>query len=105
MDIDSRSPIHDPRSSALPTPAQGRLYVALAALLWSTSGAFTKILTRDTFLGLNIPEVQPRQIACCRVLFAGLVLLPPIRRRDVSFRPMMFAMATCLPVMNATLIW
>jgi DME family drug/metabolite transporter len=105
MDIDSRSPILDPRSSALPTPAQGRLYVALAALLWSTSGAFTKILTRDTFLGLNTPEVQPLQIACCRVLFAGLVLLPTIRRRDISFRPMMAAMAISFAVMNATFIW
>src|SRR5712692_4487395 len=105
MDIDSRSPILDPRSSALPTPAQGRLYVALAALLWSTSGAFTKILTRDTFLGLNVPEVQPLQIACCRVLFAGLVLLPTIRRRDISFRPMMAAMAISFAVMNATFIW
>ena len=91
--------------SSQPTPGQGRLYVALAALLWSTSGAFTKILTRDTFLGLNVPEVQPLQIACCRVLFAGLVLLPTIRRRDISFRPTMAAMAISFAVMNATFIW
>src|SRR5438128_5350194 len=99
--MDTKTAIH----SSLPTPSQGRLYVALAALLWSTSGAFTKILTRDTFFRLNDPEVQSFQIACCRVLFAGLVLLPTIRRRDISFRPMMAAMAISFAVMNATFIW
>jgi drug/metabolite transporter, DME family len=92
-------------SAELPSAGQGRLYVALAALLWSTSGAFTKILTRDTFLGLDTPPIQPLQIACGRVLFAGLVLLPTIRRRDVSFRPMMIAMAISFAIMNGTFIW
>jgi DME family drug/metabolite transporter len=91
--------------SSLPTPGQGRLYVALAALFWSTSGAFTKILTRDTFFRLNEPEVLPLQIACCRVLFAGLVLLPMVRRRDISFRPLMIAMVISFALMNGTFIW
>jgi drug/metabolite transporter (DMT)-like permease len=85
--------------------AQGRLCIALAAILWSTSGAFTKILTRDTFFGLNTPAIEPLQIACGRVLFAGIVLLPTIRSRDISFRPMMAAMAISFAVMNATFIW
>jgi drug/metabolite transporter (DMT)-like permease len=61
----------------------GRLYIASAALLWSTGGAFTKVLTKDTFLGLNDPVVDPLQIACLRALFATLVLLPTMRRRDI----------------------
>jgi drug/metabolite transporter (DMT)-like permease len=86
-------------------PAQGRLLIALAALLWSTSGAFNKILTKQTFLGLEMPEIQPLQIAFGRVLFAGMVLLPTVRRRDVSFRPMMVAMAVSFAIMNGTFIW
>ena len=38
--------------------ARGRLYIFTAALLWSTSGAFTKVLTQDTALGLNHPPVD-----------------------------------------------
>jgi drug/metabolite transporter (DMT)-like permease len=92
-------------SSSHPTTFQGRLCVALAALLWSTSGAFTKVLTHRTFLGLDTPEIQPLQIACGRVLFAGIVLLPTIRRRDISFRPTMVFMAISFALMNATFIW
>ena len=51
--------------------ARGRLCIALAAVMWSTSGAFTKLLTKDTPLGLHLPEVTPQQIAFFRVLFAG----------------------------------
>jgi drug/metabolite transporter (DMT)-like permease len=84
--------------------ARGRLCIALAALLWSTSGAFTKALTLDTALGLNTPKIEPLQIAFYRTLFAGLVLLPALRRVDVSFRPLMFGMACCFAVMNATFV-
>jgi drug/metabolite transporter (DMT)-like permease len=84
--------------------AGGRLCIALAALMWSTSGAFTKVLTLPNPLGLNKPEIPPLQIACLRVLFAGLVLLPALRRRDVSFRPMMLAMMGCFALMNAAFV-
>jgi drug/metabolite transporter (DMT)-like permease len=87
-----------------PSAAHGRLCVALAALLWSTSGAFTKVLTLPTPLGLNEPAGGPLQIACFRVLFAVLVLLPALRRRDVSFRPMMLAMVVSFAVMNAAFV-
>src|SRR6516162_4657595 len=50
------------------SPAHGRLCVVLAALLWSTSGAFPKLLREATPLGLNQPEVKPLQIAFFRVL-------------------------------------
>src|SRR5439155_15712834 len=91
--------------SASPTAVKrGRLGIALAALLWSTSGAFTKILTLDTFLELNTPKIEPLQIAFYRTLFAGLVLLPILRRGDLSFRPLMLVMAGCFAVMNATFV-
>jgi len=94
-----------PSSFSQVSPAQGRLLIALAAILWSTSGAFNKILTGQTFLGLDTPEIQPLQIAFGRVLFAGMVLVPTIRRRDIAFRPMMIAMAISFAVMNGTFIW
>jgi drug/metabolite transporter (DMT)-like permease len=78
--------------------------IVLAALLWSTSGAFTKVLTRDTLLDLNTPEITPLQIAFFRVLFAGAVLVPTLRRRDLSFRPMMLPMVATFAIMNATFV-
>ncbi len=96
-----------------PTLVHGRLCIVLAALLWSTSGAFTKVLTKDTGLGLDQPAIEPWdlagkevpvQIACYRVLFAGLVLVPILRRQDISFRGLMVVMALCFAVMNALFV-
>jgi len=81
--------------------ANGRLCIVLAAVLWSTSGAYTKLLTTPTSLLLNEPSIPPLMIACCRVFFAGAVLLPALRRRDLSFRPMMLATALSFALMNA----
>ncbi len=98
---------------SVPSLAHGRWCILLAAILWSTGGAFTKILTQDTFAGVNEPEVEPLiidgykvpvQIACYRALFAGLVLLPTLRRRDISFRPMMIVMALSFAAMNALFV-
>src|SRR5262245_30933738 len=86
------------------SPARGRLYVALAAVLWSTSGAFTKILTKDTPLALNLPEVHPLQIAFFRVLFAGLFFAVQLRRADVVFRPALAPMVLCFAAMNAMFV-
>ena len=87
--------------ATLPSPAQGRLLVALAAILWSLSGAFTKLLTKETALRLDQPEISGLLIAFYRALFAGLVLLPSLRRRDLSFRGAMIATAFSFAVMNA----
>ena len=76
----------------------------LAALLWSTSGAFTKVLTKPTFLELDTPEIDYLLIAFYRALFAGLALVPLLRPRDISFRPMMLPMVTSFAVMNATFV-
>lgn len=91
-------------SDAAPSPIQGRLCILGAALLWSTSGAFTKVLTRETVLELHTPAVTPLQIAFFRALFAGLVLVPLLRRHDPSFRPLMLAMMACFALMNATFV-
>jgi len=93
--------------------ARGRLYIALAAILWSTSGAFTKVLTKDTVFHLDQPEIETLQIgglnlqvqiACYRVLFAGLALSATVRRRDLRFRPAMLAMLVVFATMNAVFI-
>jgi drug/metabolite transporter (DMT)-like permease len=92
---------------------RGRLYIALAAILWSTSGAFTKVLTKDTVFHLDQPEIETLtvgglnlqvQIACYRVLFAGLALSATVRRRDLRFRPAMLAMLLVFATMNAVFI-
>ena len=103
----------DSPQSHRPSLAQGRLCIVLAALLWSTSGAFTKVLTQPTFVGAYPPAVAalpwdgkdyPVQLAFYRALFAGIVLLATVRRADISFRPLMLGMAACFALMNITFI-
>jgi drug/metabolite transporter (DMT)-like permease len=72
--------------------------------MWSTSGAFTKALTRQTPLGLNEPKIEGLAIAYYRALFAGLVLVPLLRRSDISFRPMMLPMVAFFALMNYTFV-
>ena len=91
-------------SSSLPSLTHGRLCIVFAAILWSLSGGFSKVLTKETALGLNRPEVQGFSIAFYRALFAGLVLLPALRRQDVSFRWLMLLMVACFAVMNITFV-
>jgi DME family drug/metabolite transporter len=95
------------------TPAQGRLYILIAALLWSLSGAFTTALTQPTFAGVDEPAIEtlsvggkevPIQIACYRVVFAGLVLLPTLRRGEITVRPLMLVMLLSFALMNASFI-
>jgi drug/metabolite transporter (DMT)-like permease len=89
---------------ATPALVRGRLCIVLAAVLWSLSGAFTKLLQRPTALGLNDPALPALVIAFYRIFFAGLVLLPTLRPRDVSFRPTMLLMVLTFTVMNALFI-
>jgi drug/metabolite transporter, DME family len=87
-----------------PSLTQGRILILLAAILWSTSGGFTKALTQETRFGLNHPTLSPLLIAFFRVLSAGLVLLPTLRKRDISFRPLMLVMALTFAAMNALFV-
>jgi drug/metabolite transporter (DMT)-like permease len=76
----------------------------LAAGLWSTSGAFTKLLTLPTGLGLEEPELSPLMIALCRVIVVAGVFAPTIRRRQITFRPMMLFMMLSFAIMNASFV-
>jgi drug/metabolite transporter (DMT)-like permease len=87
-----------------PSPTRGRLLILTAAILWSTSGAFTNFLREPTALGLDVPRLTPLQIALGRALFAGLVLVPLLRPRDLTFRPITLATALLFTAMNATFI-
>src|SRR5438552_1273279 len=71
-------------TAGLPSLAQGRLCLVLAALLWSLSGAFTKVLTWNSGLGLNTPLLDPWAIAFYRVLFAGVVIFLRVLRQSSS---------------------
>ncbi len=62
---------------------------------------FTRLLRRDTFLGLNDPELSSLQIAFFRGVFAGLIFVPMIRRRDLTYRPLMPLMVGLFATMNA----
>lgn len=89
-------------STASLTLNQGRALVLLAAVLWSLSGFFKTVLTYPTGLGLEEPPLTPLQIAVFRSLFAGLVLIPLVRPRDVSLRPLMLLMLAFFALMNWT---
>jgi drug/metabolite transporter (DMT)-like permease len=93
-----------PESKDAPSLAQGRLLILLAAALWSLNGFFNTVLRQETFLHLSVPEVLPVHIAFYRVLFAGLVLVPSLRRRDISFKRAMIFPAVCFAIMNVCFV-
>jgi drug/metabolite transporter (DMT)-like permease len=78
--------------------------IVLAAILWSTSGAFTKVLRENTGLGLNEPLIDPLSIAFWRVVFAGIIFLPFVRRNEMSFRPALWLTGLAFALMNALFI-
>jgi drug/metabolite transporter (DMT)-like permease len=80
---------------------RGRLCIALAAVLWSLSGGFTKLLTGESSWSLPGPPVPGLVIAFYRVLFAGLALAPMVHPRDLAFRGLMLGMVLSFAVMNA----
>lgn len=93
--------------------ARGRLCIVLAALIWSTSGAFAKVLTQPTIINAHQPHIETLdfhgknydvQIAFYRALFAGLVLACTVRPKDITFRPLMIVMAVSFALMNITFV-
>ncbi|HKA06596.1 MAG TPA: DMT family transporter [Gemmataceae bacterium] len=78
--------------------------IALAAVLWSLSGLFTRLLQNPTPLHLHEPRLTPLQIAFFRALFAGLFLVPMLRPRHIHFRPLMPVMVGLFAAMNALFI-
>ncbi|MCS6978300.1 MAG: DMT family transporter [Gemmatales bacterium] len=87
---------------------RGRLLVLLAAVLWSLSGAFTKILTGSeglaATLGLNDPPPAPLLIAFFRTFFAALFFLPWLGAVRIRFRLPMLFMVLSFTAMNATFV-
>lgn len=93
-----------PSAPSYPSPAGGRLCIAAAAVLWSLSGLFTRLLQVPTGLGLHEPGLSGLQIAFYRALFAGLCLVPLLRTSDVRIRPLMPVMVGCFAAMNALFV-
>jgi drug/metabolite transporter (DMT)-like permease len=81
-----------------------RLCILLAALMWSTSGAFTKVLREDTVFHLNEPRIEALPMAFYRAASAALILLPYLRRRDVSYHPMMLFTALSFAIMSGLFV-
>jgi drug/metabolite transporter (DMT)-like permease len=84
-------------------PVTARLLILLAAVLWSLSGFFTRLFD-SPWLGLNEPVLTPLQRAAGRALFAGLMLLPLVRPRDVRVSWYTVGTAIAFTLMNATYI-
>lgn len=74
----------------------GRWWIVAAGVLWSTSGWFVK---STMFLDWS-PDVRGIRLAFWRALFAGLLLLPMVRRP--RWRPLMLPMVLCFAGMNMT---
>ena len=70
--------LKSPSAQAEPSgsPWRGRVAIAIAAVLWSTSGFFAKA---PWFEGWS-PELRGIQLAFWRSLFAGIALAPFVRR-------------------------
>ena len=86
------------------SPTRGRICIVVAAVLWSLSGLFTRLLQKPTSLDLDEPALSSLQVAFFRSLFAGLFLLPMVRVRDVTFRPLMAPMVLVFAAMNALFV-
>ncbi|QDU11830.1 DMT family transporter [Gimesia aquarii] len=75
---------------------RARLLILLASVLWSLSGLFIK---SPPFL--SIPEADRGLIlACYRVFFAGLFLLPFVKLNQIRWRPVLIPLLVTFGLMN-----
>ncbi len=74
------------RRSSRQAAFRGRLWIVLAAVMWSSSGLFAKAPIFESWP----PETRGILLAFWRALFAGLLLLPAVRRPqwDVKLIPL-----------------
>ena len=79
---------------------RARAGLVVAAVLWSSGSAFTRILREPTALALHEPGLSPLQMAFFRGLFGGLALALLVRRADVKFHPLMVGMVAIFAVMS-----
>src|SRR5438067_5549660 len=87
-------------SGSVPSVAAARACLVLAAVLWSLGSLFMRLVQRPALLGWSEPGLAPLPIAFFRALFAGLVMLPLIRRADVRFHPRMGLMVVTFALMS-----
>jgi DME family drug/metabolite transporter len=88
----------DEAADALNSPAtgHGRWWIAAAAVLWSSSGLFVK-----STMFLDWPDdVRGIRLAFWRALFAGLLLIPAVRKPRLRW--LMAPMVLCFAGMNMT---
>ncbi|MCA9076679.1 MAG: EamA family transporter [Planctomycetaceae bacterium] len=78
------------------TPLRGRLLLLAAAVLWSTSGLLVKC---EPMQAIALEHRGPL-VACYRVLFAALVIVPFIRWREIRFSLALIGMALSYASMN-----
>lgn len=76
--------------------ARGRMLVALAAVMWSSSGLFAKA---TVFADWPV-EQRGLLLAFWRALFAGLLLLPALRKPQ--WNPMLIPLCLAFAAMNVT---
>jgi len=89
--------MHVPAPKAAdPSAAAGRLWIVLAAVMWSSSGLFAKSPVWDDWP----PEVRGALLAFWRAAFAGMLVLPAVRRPRWS--PKLVPMAIAFAAMNVT---
>lgn len=83
---------------------KSRLTVALAAVCWSLSGLFVKLLTEPPqWLG-DVPAVASEQIACWRCLFGALAFIFILRPGMIRWHPLLILTAGCFTLMNGLFI-
>ena len=76
----------------------GRACIVLAALLWSTNGLFVKSHVFDDWS----QDVRGTLLAFWRAFFAGMLLLPAVRRLRCDWR--LVPMALAFTAMNVTFL-
>jgi drug/metabolite transporter (DMT)-like permease len=86
----------DPRRASATGALGGRLWVALAAVMWSTSGLFAKAETFDVWPA----DSRGVLLAFWRAAFAGVLLLPAVRRPKWDWR--LVPLCAAFAVMNVT---
>lgn len=84
-----------------PSVAQARVCLVLAAVVWSLGSLFIRLLREPTPLALHEPELTPLQIAFFRASFAGLIMLPLLKRDELKLRASMIVMAGTFALMSA----
>ncbi len=86
--------------STEPSVWVARVCLIAAALLWSISSLFMRLLSAPLGLGLEEPRLTPLQIAFFRGFFGGLLMLLLLRREQMRFHPAMLGMVATFTIMS-----